>query len=73
VVAQSDSYPAHGTRSTSEWYIGEQVLDTHDLLLPSDLAPGDYELIAGMYQLDTMERLVIEGTADDFVSLGRFP
>ena len=36
------------------------------------MAAGDYELIAGMYKLETLERLPAEsGLTRDFVSLGK--
>jgi hypothetical protein len=73
VVAQSDTYPAHGQRPTRSWQPGLPVLDTHDLILPVDLQPGEYEIIVGMYDLNTMERLPVisGGTADNYVSLGK--
>jgi hypothetical protein len=69
VVAQSDSYPAQGRRPTSTWQPGEVILDTHSFDLPADLPPGPYELIAGMYRLDTLERLAVSGDDRDYIPL----
>jgi hypothetical protein len=37
--------------------------------LPADLSPGNYSLIAGMYRLDTLERLRLADGSSDFVAL----
>jgi hypothetical protein len=69
VVAQHDSQPLGGTYPTSVWDGGEVVSDRHVLTLPSDMAPGDYWLRVGLYQLETGERLQVEGNGDS-VELG---
>jgi hypothetical protein len=62
-----DSQPLGGYFSTSQWPRGEIVTDVVRLPLPTDLTPGEYTLITGMYRLETLERLrTAEG---DFVSL----
>jgi hypothetical protein len=45
------------------------VLSRHGLKLPPDLKPGDYRLIAGLYQPETGRRLLLED-GSDFVELG---
>lgn len=67
IVSQSDSYPAQGRQPTSAWQPGDLVLDTHSLTLPADLSGGQYELIVGMYRLDTMERLPVIGEDRDYI------
>jgi hypothetical protein len=69
VVAQSDSHPAQGRRPTSTWQAGDTVLDTHYFTLPEELPPGQYELIVGMYRLDTLERLRVAGEESDYIKL----
>ena len=59
VVTQSDSFPAGGQRPTTGWLPGEVISDTHTLLLPPELPPGQYRLIAGLYQPLTGERLPV--------------
>ncbi|MGB0387479.1 MAG: DUF2079 domain-containing protein [Ardenticatenaceae bacterium] len=67
LVAQSDAYPTslpalkegEGSqadqipllRPTTGWASGEVILDHHTLSLPPDLPAGEYQLIAGMYNL----------------------
>lgn len=57
IVAQHDSQPEGGDYPTSQWLEGEIVQDEHPLVLTSDLQPGEYTLVAGMYDLESSERL----------------
>ncbi len=59
VMAQSDSFPAAGQRPTTGWLPGEVISDTHTLPLSPELPPGQYRLIAGLYQPLTGERLPV--------------
>ena len=44
-----------GGRAISEWWSPDgYILDTYDLRLPSDLPPGDYQLIVGLYTCELM-------------------
>jgi hypothetical protein len=74
LVAQNDSAPAGGTRPTSGWQAGEEIVDRHGLLLPYDLPPGEYVLSAGMYLPATGVRLGMTDPAaelhTDHISLG---
>jgi hypothetical protein len=56
-VAQRDDPPVHGFRPTTTWRAGEIIEDSYDILLGTDLPPGEYELSVGMYDVTTMERL----------------
>lgn len=56
-VAQADGYPAGGAALTPSWASGEVVVDTHQVFIPADLAPGDYAVRAGFYDETTFERL----------------
>jgi len=69
VVAQHDGQPLGGTYPTSVWDAGEIVADQHLLTLPVDRPPGDYRLRAGLYLLETGQRLQVEGDGDS-VELG---
>jgi hypothetical protein len=60
-VAQVDVRPLAGEYPTSRWRVGEQVVDEIVVPLPAELPPGDYRLLAGLYRLDTMERLAVVG------------
>ena len=69
VVAQQDLPPLAGAAPTTTWLAGEVLTDPHHLALPANLAPGEYRLIAGMYDPNTGQRLPI-ATGGDFVELG---
>jgi LysM repeat protein len=57
MVASHDAAPANGMRPTTRWQIGEPVTDAHALLLPPNLPEGDYWLVAGLYDPNTLLRL----------------
>ncbi len=74
-VAQSDSQPVSGTRPTSSWTPGEVITDRYGLLIPDTSAPGDYTLQIGLYDLGSLNRLILaqpdpSGAAPDHVFLG---
>ncbi len=57
-VAQGDSPPAGGAWPTSLWLPGARVRDVHTVTLPSPALPsGEYELVVGLYNPATGERL----------------
>ena len=61
---QADSAPVGGSRPTSGWGEGEQIVDRHGLLLPQSLPAGVYTLHVGMYFLETGERLPVMGSSE---------
>jgi hypothetical protein len=71
-VAQHDGEPALGlVIPTSTWQPGEWVKDRHVLELPPDLSGGSYQLQAGVYNAQTLDRLTIQdNSAQDYVDLG---
>ncbi len=71
-VAQRDTQPLDGIYPTSAWQPGEQVIDLVSLPLPADVPPGTYILYAGMYRLDTLERLPVtnDKSGENAVILG---
>ncbi|MFN8456237.1 MAG: hypothetical protein U0401_16475, partial [Anaerolineae bacterium] len=71
-VAQRDSLSLNGTYPTSRWQPGETVIDPFILSLPADLPAGTYTLWAGMYQLDTLERLPVanDTSGENAIHLG---
>ena len=74
LVAQQDGIPGGGYAPSTGWTPGEPVADRRGLALPDDTAPGDYTLIAGLYDAATGQRLPVTGpdgaAAGDFVRLG---
>jgi hypothetical protein len=69
LVAQNDGPPNGGYTPTSAWRPGKEVLDRHGVVLPAELPAGNYQLIAGMYDPNTGERLSVDQDRD-FVKLG---
>lgn len=75
VKAQQDQPPFGGARPTSHWQPGETYADRYELTVDASVTPGDYLLLAGMYDPDTGRRLAVldgpTGPAPDTVLLGR--
>jgi len=60
-IAQQDNEPVNGTYPTSRWRPGERVSDPYAIRLPSDLAPGEYQVEVGMYRISDLARLPVLG------------
>jgi hypothetical protein len=75
LVAQDDSTPALWTHPTANWREGEVIIDFHTISLPAGIAGGTCTLQVGMYDEQTMQRLVTfspaGGPADDKVTLNQ--
>lgn len=56
-LAQDDGSPLNGYYPTCLWVTGDVVADPREIPLPRDLPEGNYELLVGLYSLQTMERL----------------
>ncbi|MEZ4769285.1 MAG: glycosyltransferase family 39 protein [Caldilineales bacterium] len=73
IVSQSDVPPLQGRYPTSMWVEPESLVDHQSIQLASDLAPGEYHLIAGLYDPTSGTRLSVqdaEGQAvGDFIDL----
>lgn len=63
IVAQYDSVPVGGTRPTTSWRPTEEIVDPYQLIIPSDLIPGDYQLRVGLYTPQNGNRLQIVQTS----------
>lgn len=61
LVAQSDAEPAGNARPLSGWVEGEVVADMHEISLPSQLAPGEYDVLVGLYSSQDGRRLKLTG------------
>jgi hypothetical protein len=57
LVAQHDSQPQDGRYPTSVWDQGEVVDDRHLLVLPTNVPDGDYQVVVGLYSVESGERL----------------
>jgi len=71
-VAQRDRQPLDGAYPTSHWQPGETVIDPMTLPLPANLPAGTYTLFAGLYRLDTLERLPVahDTSGENAIELG---
>jgi hypothetical protein len=69
LVAQHDGPPNGGYTPTSAWLPGKKISDRHGMALPAELPAANYQLIAGMYDPNTGERLPVD-QGRDFVELG---
>jgi len=58
--AQHDGQPEGGFYPTSFWDEGEVITDEHEIVLKADTPPGEYQIVTGLYRLDTGERLVVD-------------
>jgi 4-amino-4-deoxy-L-arabinose transferase-like glycosyltransferase len=67
LAAQYDAQPRRGAYPTTWWSVGEVVSDEFEIAL-KDVRPGDYRLIAGMYDLASGKRLA--GAGADYLDLG---
>ena len=56
LTAGFDSPPLNNDYPTSLWQAGEVIIDPHSLDL-STVPPGNYEILAGLYDFATGERL----------------
>jgi hypothetical protein len=59
LVAQADGQPFGGRYPTTVWGTGELISDAHALSLPDPLAAGPYQLLVGLYDLNSGERLAL--------------
>ncbi|HEY6041856.1 MAG TPA: hypothetical protein VIX58_06965, partial [Anaerolineae bacterium] len=59
LVAQHDAEPFDGARPTDQWRAGDVLIENFALVVPPDLAPGDYQLELGFYRKDDGQRLVV--------------
>lgn len=64
LLAQHDGIPIFGTSPTWSWRPGQQVLDRHDVVVPSNVGSGGAQLLVGMYHSDSLARLRWDGGAD---------
>ncbi len=66
LVAQADGRPAWvATWPSDRWLPGQPVLDGHRISLPAGLPPGRYQVRAGLYYWETMERLPLVDGGDE--------
>ena len=70
-IAQHDKLPLDGDYPTIAWAPGEIVVDTYTITVPEDTPQGTYQVVAGLYQLQTLTRLPLqEGPRNPWVDNG---
>jgi hypothetical protein len=52
LISQHDSEPGNNRILTTMWTPDSVVIDPHGLSVPSDIAPGDYTLLIGLYDIN---------------------
>lgn len=67
IVAQSDLQPGGGYAPTSGWPIGQPITDRHGVVLPPTLAPGEHQIVIGLYGPDGVR--LTSSTGKDVIAL----
>ncbi|NDJ33800.1 MAG: hypothetical protein GYB64_03985, partial [Chloroflexi bacterium] len=60
ILTQHDSEPAGDVRPTTDWAVGETIVDNHGLIVPLDAASGSYRIVVGVYDPADGTRLVLD-------------
>jgi hypothetical protein len=55
--AQKDNPPVRGSYPTTDWRVGETIVDKYDIIIPPNAPAGQYELGVGLYDATTGQRL----------------
>jgi hypothetical protein len=63
-LAGVDALPGNGACPTTDWQPGEVIVDELQLVVPKEIAAGEYALAAGMYRRESMQRLPVAGNSD---------
>ena len=72
LIAQSDGEPAGWTRPTTGWLPGEYVVDSHEIILPTDMESGSYNIYTGLYNNKNHQRLISDEFIDGYVKITEF-
>ena len=59
-IAALDSPPQNGAAPTSGWSPGQVITETRAVPIPPDAPAGEYNVIIGLYQYPSFERLTID-------------
>ena len=59
IWSQRDSLPQGGDFPTDAWFPEDVIVDPYSILVPVDAPPGDYQLVAGMYEPTIGQRLPV--------------
>jgi 4-amino-4-deoxy-L-arabinose transferase-like glycosyltransferase len=74
--AQHDSEPLDGGLPTTQWFLGQIIVDEHLLNIDGNAPAGEYEIEVGLYRTETQARLPVRDAQGlplgDRVLLGRW-
>ena len=73
IVAQGDGPPEGGGYPTGLWEGDEMIADDHIIHLPQDLPAGRYQILVGLYSLDTLVRLPALTSAGERLAADAIP
>lgn len=59
ILSELTTPPQGGTNPTSEWRIGETIVDSYQISIPPTAAPGEYQIRVGLVDPNTNSRLPI--------------
>jgi 4-amino-4-deoxy-L-arabinose transferase-like glycosyltransferase len=65
-IAQHDSQPREGAFPTTLWAAGQTIDDAVRLPVPLDVPPGRYQLLVGVYDSTSLQRLPTSTGGDSF-------
>jgi hypothetical protein len=60
MISQKDQLAWGEHYPSSNWHVGETILDLYTLAVPDDATPGSYVLSVGLYDGETRERLPVQ-------------
>lgn len=71
--AGADARPGQGSVPTTAWAPGQLILDEHQIQLPADLPPGEYEIEVGLYDpmTDNARAISQRPRGEDAIILGK--
>jgi 4-amino-4-deoxy-L-arabinose transferase-like glycosyltransferase len=70
-IAAFDGPPANGAAPTSSWSVGQTITDTRAIAIPQDAKAGEYDVVIGLYQYPSFERLKIDGGDSTEIAVSR--
>jgi hypothetical protein len=73
ILGQHDGPPGGGCCPTNTWAEEEVIADEHVLPLRTDVPPGEYQLVVGMYDEETSSRLAAYSANGDRLVHDRIP
>lgn len=73
-ISQVDRQPCAGAVPTTTWQAGDTLRETYRIAIPDRAPAGDYQVVIGLYDTETQQRLPAANTAGqpvgDTVTLG---